>query len=204
MEHKSSLLMEHKTYIIGFSGKIGSGKDYVAKHIFLPMLINLKINPLILSFADPLKQECALRYECTYEELYTNKNNITRKRLQNVGDEFRNKYGTSVYVNAMKMNIKLHSERSNVKCIVIPDVRFPEEMKFIQNNGGKVFRVVANNRSIDKLKKECNENKEEMNIRSNHISETALDNKCFDGYIKNDNGENTFDDINNIFNNFDF
>jgi guanylate kinase len=109
-----------------------------------------------------------------------------------------------VYVNAMKMNIKLHSERSNVKCIVIPDVRFPEEMKFIQNNGGKVFRVVANNRSIDKLKKECNENKEEMNIRSNHISETALDNKCFDGYIKNDNGENTFDDINNIFNNFDF
>jgi hypothetical protein len=193
-----------KTYIIGFSGKIGSGKDYVAKNIFLPMLINLKINPLILSFADPLKQECALRYESTYEELYINKNNITRKRLQDVGDDFRNKYGATVYVNAMKMNIKLHTERSNVKCIIIPDVRFPEEMKFIQNNGGKVFRIVAKNRSIDKLKKECNEDKEEMNLRSNHISETALDDKCFDGYVKNDNDDNIFNDINNIFNNFYF
>jgi hypothetical protein len=193
-----------KTYIIGFSGKIGSGKDYVAKNIFLPMLINLKINPLILSFADPLKQEFALRYESTYEELYINKNNITRKRLQDVGDDFRNKYGATVYVNAMKMNIKLHTERSNVKCIIIPDVRFPEEMKFIQNNGGKVFRIVAKNRSIDKLKKECNEDKEEMNLRSNHISETALDDKCFDGYVKNDNDDNIFNDINNIFNNFYF
>ena len=198
-------MMENKkTYIIGFSGKIGSGKDYVAKNIFLPMLINLKINPLILSFADPLKQECALRYESTYEELYINKNNITRKRLQDVGDDFRNKYGATVYVNAMKMNIKLHTERSNVKCIIIPDVRFPEEMKFIQNNGGKVFRIVAKNRSIDKLKKECNEDKEEMNLRSNHISETALDDKCFDGYVKNDNDDNIFNDINNIFNNFYF
>jgi len=59
--------------IIGFSGKIGSGKDYVSKNIFLPILKNniKNINYLFFSiFADPLKQECSLRYGCEYNKIY--------------------------------------------------------------------------------------------------------------------------------------
>ena len=37
----SILIMDKlkKPLIIGFSGKIGSGKDYIAKNIFLPILV---------------------------------------------------------------------------------------------------------------------------------------------------------------------
>lgn len=84
-------------HLIGFSGKIGAGKDYVAKYIFLPFLNKeLKkicscnpVRPLFLSFVDPLKQECALRYNCSYDQLYNNKDLFTRKKLQEVGIEFR-------------------------------------------------------------------------------------------------------------------
>jgi hypothetical protein len=82
-----------KTMIIGFSGKIGSGKDYVSKNIFLPILKNniKNINYLFLAFADPLKQECSLRYGCEYNKLYKDKDLFTRKSLQDVGTEFREK-----------------------------------------------------------------------------------------------------------------
>jgi phosphopentomutase len=181
----------NKTLIIGFSGKIGSGKDFISKHIFLPFLEKKikNINYLFLSFADPVKQECAMKYECSYEKLYQNKDSLTRKRLQEVGSDFREKVGAKVYVNAMKMNIKLHSERSNINVFIIPDVRYPGEMKFIQDNGGVVYRVTAIQRSLDKLTKECKGDEKEMEIRSNHLSETALDNALFNGHICNDYGE---------------
>lgn len=173
----------NNVHLIGFSGKIGSGKDYVAKYIFLPFLNKeLKkicscnpVRPLFLSFADPLKQECALRYNCSYDQLYNNKDLFTRKKLQEVGIEFREKYGKMVYVNAMEMNIQLHVDRSDINVIIIPDVRFPGEMKFIQDNGGKVYRVIAKQRTHDKLFMECKGDENEMKLRSNHISETSLD-----------------------------
>lgn len=177
--------------VIGFSGKIGSGKDYVAKEIFLEKIKQISKNYLFLSFADPLKQECALRYNHTYEQLYHNKDNDTRKHLQDVGNEFRTKHGKNVYVNTMKMLITLHSERSNIDIFIIPDVRFPNEMKFIQSIGGKVYRITALNRSRDKLLKECGGDEELLKIRSQHVSEVSLDNHKFDGYIHNDYDDTT-------------
>ena len=49
---------KEKIMVIGFSGKIGSGKDYISKNICLPILKkNIKnINALFLAFADPLKK----------------------------------------------------------------------------------------------------------------------------------------------------
>jgi len=186
--------MDTSITIIGFSGKIGSGKDYVAKHIFLPILQEkIGANPLFLSFADPLKQECALRYGCSYEKLYKDKDVFTRTKLQEVGSKIRNKYGTSVFVRAMEMAIKLHHERSNINFFIIPDVRFPEEMNFIRENNGKVYRVIAKGRTYDKLHKECKGNEKEMKARSNHESETALDDQSFDWHIYNDYGSNPTD-----------
>jgi len=189
MEYKSKNV---KAMIIGFSGKIGSGKDYVSKNIFLNLLKERisGLNPLFLSFADPLKQECALKHGCSYEKLYQNKDNKTRELLQTLGSEFRDKYGKEVYVNAMKLNIDLHSERSNINLFIIPDVRYPVEMKFIQDIGGKVYRVTAPKRTFHKLKKECNGIKDDILKRSTHVSETALDNESFNGYISNDYNDN--------------
>jgi len=188
MEHKSKNVKNTQLIIIGFSGKIGSGKDYIAKNIFLNLLKKkiLGLNPLFLSFADPLKQECALKYGCSYAKLYQNKDNQTRELLQKVGSEFREEYGKEVYVNAMKMNIDLHSERSDINLIIIPDVRYPNEMKFIQDTGGKVYRITASKRTFHKLIKECNGIESDVLKRSTHVSETALDNGSFNGHISND------------------
>lgn len=184
-----------KSIVIGFSGKIGSGKDYIAKEIFLAKLKErgaiFNVKSLFLSFADPLKQECSLRYNHSYEQLYHNKDNDTRKHLQDVGNEFRDRFGENVYVNVMKMSITLHSERSNIKIFIIPDVRFPNEMKFIQSIGGKVYRITAKNRSHDKLQQECKGDVNEMELRSQHVSENSLDNHEFDGYIHNDYDDTT-------------
>jgi hypothetical protein len=178
---------KEKIMVIGFSGKIGSGKDYISKNIFLPMLKkNIKnINALFLAFADPLKKECALRYGCEYNKLYQDKDLFTRKSLQDVGTEFREKYGNNIYVDAMKMDIQLHYERSNINLFIIPDVRYPIEKKFIEELGGKVYRVTAPQISFDMLLKECNNNLENVKERSEHLSETALDKENFDGYIFN-------------------
>lgn len=188
-------------HIIGFSGKIGSGKDYVAKNIFLPLLKEKKnhLRPLFLSFADPLKQECALRYNCSYEQLYKHKDLFTRTKLQEIGNEFREKYGKMVYVNTMAMNIRLHIERSDINIIIITDVRFPSEMEFIQKNGGKIYRIVAKKRTHNKLIMECKGNKNEMKLRSNHVSETSLDNENFDGYIENDPEDEPEKNVQNLF-----
>ena len=42
--------------IFGFSGKMGSGKNYVAEKFFLPNLS--KKNSLVIGFADHLKIDC--------------------------------------------------------------------------------------------------------------------------------------------------
>ena len=68
--------------------------------------------------------------------------------MQDVGKEFREKYGNNIYVDAMKMNIQLHSERSNINLFIIPDVRYPIEKKFIEELGGKVYRVTATSKKF--------------------------------------------------------
>jgi hypothetical protein len=174
--------------VLGCSGKMGAGKDYVCKQLLLPLLQRKfeNVRPLFLAFADPLKQECALQYGCSFEQLYVSKDLWTRKRLQWIGSERRETLGRDVYVKVMKLNIQLHAERSGINVFILPDVRFPEEKKFIEDCGGKVFRVHAVQRNLDKLRVECRGDKKTMFSRSQHVSETALDHVVFDTTVLND------------------
>ena len=180
-----------KVLLVGFSGKIGSGKDYVAKNIFLPLLEKKqKIKYAILAFADSLKSECSLRYGYNYDKLYNNKDTLVRERLKLVGDEYRSKYGKNVFVNNIKLQIELLKNKSDINTILITDVRYPEEMKFIKEYGGKIYRVNAKNRTNLKIKKECKNIKKNIDKISNALSETLLDKEKFDGYINNDFNDN--------------
>lgn len=174
--------------IFGFSGKIGSGKDYVSKKIFLPLLKHHRCEKvLFLAFADCLKQQCSLKYGSTYEKLYEKKDDVTRGHLQELADDIKKSYGQDAYVNALKMNIMVHHYRSDIDCFIITDVRFPQEMKMIKDLGGYVFRIEAPERTLKKLKEECGDNYKK---RASHISETALDNAKFDATIYNDEKDN--------------
>ena len=179
--------MENKIKIIGFSGKIGSGKDYIAKNIFLNEFLKKYKNQryLFLSFADSLKQVCSLQYNFNYNELYCNKTKESRLKLQLTGDDYKKKYGIKCFINSLEMSIKLHSERSDINLFLIPDVRYPAEYELIKKLGGKILRIESPERTAEKLKKECGGDTVLLNKIKNHSSEVSLDNYNFDFVIKN-------------------
>lgn len=179
--------------LFGFSGKLGSGKDYLAKNIFLPLLY-AKLSEkktLFLSFADRLKEECSARENLSYDDLYVKKTDVTRKKLQTVADEMRSKQGEDYFVKCMRFQIQLHKKRNQVECIIITDVRFPEEVRMIKELGGKVYRIEAPMRNKKRLEEESKGDEAIMKQISSHRSETLLDQwKEFDGVIKNDVTDN--------------
>lgn len=208
--------------IIGFSGKIGVGKDYIANHIFLKQLSTIweekfnsnKIQYLFISFADPLKLICGLENNLEYNELYQNKTTKSRRSLQTIGEKYRKKYGKNCFVKCLEISIKTHCERSNINLFLIPDVRYIEEFNFIKKHNGIIIRINAPRRNLQKLKKETKGNQSEINKIRNHNSEIALDgfsikNKLstsnnskleFDYEIKNDEEFNSEKQVSIIIN----
>jgi hypothetical protein len=190
--------MNKHIVIYGFSGKIGSGKDYIAKNIFLNMLrlkniITKEEKPLFLAFADFLKTLCALKHNLSYDDVYGDKTSETRKLLQETGDELRKKYSENFFVDAMKLEIEKHKRKSDVRVIILTDVRFPEEVKMIKEYNGKIFRIVSPERTRQKLLDEVKNKDEKDEItkkHSTHRSETLLDNYDFDLVIYNDPKDN--------------
>lgn len=189
-----------KLTIYGFSGKIGSGKDYVAKEILPHILVgsgrhSSDDSVIYLAFADFLKSVCAARFGLKYNDLYERKTAETRKRLQYVGDEIRDMYGDMYFVNSMELEVTKHLRRSNIKTFVITDVRYPEEVAWIRKMGGYIIRIKAPERSKKKLMEECKENVDIYKKRSEHPSETLLDNADFNLVINNDPDDNPWGEL---------
>jgi hypothetical protein len=170
--------------IIGFSGKMGTGKNFIAENICLKYL---PYKPtLIMAFADQIKLDVIVRDKCNYNAIYGEKDDLTRILLQKRGtEEGRQKYGENIWIDYVDNWIKVYSERG-IKRFMITDVRFPNEVDWIKLKGGKIFRVNAVTRNNNRLNYESKGNKEKYNLIKNHISETALDNYIFDNIINND------------------
>lgn len=165
--------------IIGISGKAGSGKDYISQTY-------LKPNGFYQwSFVWHLKAWIIGKGEATYEQAFHTKPPEIRKLLQQEGTENgRMLYGEDIWPNTMLAWFQIINEHWGINRFVIPDVRFPNEVKAVQNMGGKVFRIFAPNRVAgSNLTDEAR----------THISETALDDfKKFDGWILNDYSDEHF------------
>ena len=75
--------------IIGLSGKMGSGKNYIAEKVLYPYFKN-KYNILIIGFGDLMKNELYARdLTLMYDELYDKKTYETRNKLQQYGTDER-------------------------------------------------------------------------------------------------------------------
>jgi hypothetical protein len=159
--------------VVGISGKAGSGKDYISQNFLIPLGYKQ------FSFAWHFKVWLIGKGEATHEEVFFTKPPHVRKLLQEEGTERgRNVYGENVWCNTAGEWMRVLAENCGITKFVIPDVRFPNEVEFIQSVGGKVYRVIAPTRS-------ANNNLNEEARR--HISETALDEfSGFDGFIMND------------------
>lgn len=126
--------------IIGISGKKRTGKDTVADRICGKYYFNRA------SFADPIKESASLIFGFTEEQLRGDKKEVVdpvwgftpRWAMQQIGtDLFRENIDKEVWVKSMKRRI-LTSTKS---FWVIPDVRFPNEMKAIKDMGGYMLKV---------------------------------------------------------------
>lgn len=179
--------------IIGFGGRLGSGKTELAN-------ICEQYGYEKLYFALPLKQLCADLLDVTIDELNVLKRNNTpiditvgkdwvniiheethisfdnindviggkvihtvRELLQVIGTDVIRKYNFNWHVDRIKSMIEVG------KKYVIDDVRFPNEKEMIEQMGGVCWYVI----------------RPMINNVSNHISETSLNWKQFENVIVN-------------------
>jgi len=185
--------------IIGFGGRIGSGKSELAKicqdagfeklYFALPLkqlvadLIGVKleeINGLKNVEKDYkfgkldylfLGKETHIPYETIEKEMSPIKFKTVRQLLQFIGTDLIRKYNVNWHVNKVKAMI------DKDKNYVIDDIRFPNELNLIRELGGETWFIIRP--KIDNV--------------SNHESETALTWRDFGNkIIINDAGLNLF------------
>lgn len=167
--------------LIGLAGNLGCGKNYIAENI-----INKKLlNSIVIGFGDHVKVEASRLFGFQFHELFVEKNEISRKRLQTFAtEENRNVLGEDTWVNALFMWIKLLNTRG-FDNFIIPDVRFENEAKFIKKNGGILIKIIAPDRTQEKTLQETNGNQQKANELLNHSSEKGIPDEYFDLILDN-------------------
>lgn len=139
--------------LIGIKGLAGHGKDTVANFIsdYLSKGLTQKI-----SFAEPLKEIVSIITGIPVVDIDRNKtthlpeyNFSVRTMLQKVGtDAMRNQLDSDIWIKIAARRI---GQIPKNKIVIIPDVRFENEMNFIRQNNGVlicVHRPMMNKESI--------------------------------------------------------
>jgi hypothetical protein len=163
--------------VIGLHGKAGSGKNYIAETIIQP----LGFAPFAYAFA--LKNFAVGKKLATYTQVYRGKGDpAVRHLLQQEGTERGRKvYGDDVWVLTTLAWMETLAELWGVQNFVVTDVRFPNEVKLIQDLGGRVYHIEAPSRTDQTGGMDT--------TARQHSSEVSLDEFAgFDGVINNDVG----------------
>lgn len=155
--------------ILAITGKAQAGKDTSAELIKASLEDEGK-NVLITHYADILKFMCT-----NYFDWDGKKDKKGRSLLQHVGTDIVRKKEPDYWVNYMKSVLGLFHEQWDV--VIIPDVRFPNEIEGIRDDRWSVFTVRVVRPGYD------NGLTEEQKA---HESECALDNYECNYDIKND------------------
>jgi dephospho-CoA kinase len=108
--------------IVGICGKIGAGKDTVADHL----VRNFDFNKIVMS--DVIK-----------EELKKLGREINRVTMQDLGNEYREKYGVDVW---SKFCVD-YAKKNGWRRVAITGVRTSSEVNFYKNNLGKDFTLLC-------------------------------------------------------------
>jgi hypothetical protein len=163
-----------KRFIIGFSGRIGSGKDtaaLIAKNAY-PHL-----NFVHVAFADALKEAYTTLTGRKFLPTREFKESIcpvfhvpVRDALQRIGtNALRNNFDKDIW-------IKILQSRYPTQNLIISDVRFLNEAAWVRKNGGTVIQIERTDQMA-------------ASIWANHESEAGVQG---DFVIENDFSENGF------------
>lgn len=157
-------LVDRDIDVIGMSGKARSGKDYIAKHVLVQWN---GFTPL--SLAAHFKVDAVVKEGAPFDEVLgdTPKSNDVRHLLQQMGTEQgRDVYGKDVWCKTLEAWMTILNNKG-VSSFVVTDVRFPNEVEWIQSIGGYVVRVTGRGGA-------------ETEEAQQHRSEIALDG--YDGF----------------------
>lgn len=175
--------------VLGLSSRAGGGKNHIAEKILLPLLPPK--NTMVVALADHFKIDAVAKDRCPYERVFIQKDEDTRRALQYRGTEDgRLKYGEDIWIRTLEAWMRAHYERG-VQRFIITDVRFPNELEWVHSLGGKVFRIVAPNRTEVRVRGEATSEKAYRAIMD-HPSESAMDVvplDMFDRVLYNDYGQ---------------
>lgn len=163
--------------IIGFSGRLGVGKDFIARNVVQRFIERQFPNehPINLAFADQLKINTIMKHSIPFEKVFVKKTNETRRLLQMEGTEIgRNTYGKDIWIRYMDNWINIWKLRGFTS-FLITDCRFKNEIDWIHSQGGVVIRITAPIRSAKKLASEFGESEETSDSVTKHQSERGLD-----------------------------
>lgn len=169
--------------IIGILGNKNTGKDTVADYIVE------KYNFVKKSLADPVKKTCQEIFLLTDSQLYDEKlketsdprwfNTKPRQMFQFIGtDLFRDQMeklmpdiGKEIFLYHFQLWFQKEKEKNCNLCVVIPDIRFQNEVNFIKNLNGIIVKI-----------------ERKTGINDTHISETEmLSITNYDYFIENNN-----------------
>ena len=173
--------------LIAVSGTLGSGKDYIAENMLLPLL-HKDLRVTKMAFADHIKVSVASEEQFhIHTVLYGSKDPAIRKKLQIRGtEEGRDKYGADIWITTLSNWIKLRQLRGDViDVVLITDCRFQNEAQWIEDQGGLLIRVVAPDRHNHALDRESRGDPAVRESIASHISETALDSYKFTYVLDN-------------------
>lgn len=175
--------------IIGIAGKMGCGKDYVCNNLVVPLLKNMNKRFLQVSFADQIKINVMTKDRISFDDVYVSKTTKTRKLLQTEGTEYgRDIFGDDIWINYFDNWLSVYKSRG-IDVFICTDVRFKNEIEYIQKCGGIILKVNAFSRNLKRLFKESGGNLNVFKDLQSHRSECDLDDISDDVYdmiIEND------------------
>lgn len=147
--------------LIGISGRKGSGKDAVCQRIMVHHPSAKRI-----AFGDAVKEDVCRMLMISLNTLESNKE-LYRPFLQWYGTDYmRKKFGEDIWLRRWSSKVA----QSDAQIVIVPDVRFVNELELIRNSNGFVLKVERPSMMAD----------------DKHISETALDSfRDFDRHIMN-------------------
>lgn len=136
--------------IVGLTGKARSGKDTAAD------ILVAEYGYAKVAFAAEVKAIAMKHFGLTHKEVFLEKTEFSRRILQGIGDGFREEVNKKIWIE------KVLSDDNKGKLIVIPDVRYLNEVEEIRKFGGVVFKVVRDDRPA-------------IEYNADHISEMEQD-----------------------------
>jgi len=133
--------------IIGLCGNIASGKTYIAIELRWILDMTFYKKSVILSIAEPIKNiaEHSFGWDMVKDEK-------GRKLLQVIGSECGRAYNPNIWIDKLDNRLKRNDDDA---IAIIDDVRFDNEVEYIENMGGVVFRLHRDGSVGDNHISEC-------------------------------------------------